>query len=85
MPVFPTVKYWGVNAGFPTPPLLANERVSEPLPYGAAVFSVATAPQVPLEAVWDAEVVFAVAAASAGVDVHTNRTAAAMAAAALLE
>lgn len=81
--MFPTVKYTGVNEGFPAPPLLGNERVSGPLPYGAAVFRDGTAPQLPLGTVWDPEAVLAVVAAWAGVDVHASRTAAAMAAAAL--
>jgi hypothetical protein len=83
VPVFPTVKYWGVNEGLPVPPLLLNERVSGPLPYGAAVLSDGAAPQLPLETDWDAEAALAVVAAWAGVDVQASRTAAAMAAAVL--
>ncbi len=82
VPVLPMVKYLGVKEGCAGMPLLVNERVSGPLPYGAAVLSDATAPQLPLETVWDAAALANVAA-WAGVDVHTSRTAAAMAAAAL--
>lgn len=84
VPLFSMVKYWGVNEGCAVVPLFVNVSVSGPVPYGAAVLRVATAPQVPLPVAWDAEAALAMAAASAGDDVHASRTAAAMAAAALL-
>jgi len=83
VPVFPTVKYWGANVGCPGVPWFVNVSFSAPVPYGAAVLSVATAPQEPLPTDWDADAAVAVVAAWAAVNVHTGRAAAAMATAAL--
>ena len=83
VPVFPIVKNWGENEGCPDVPLFVNVSFSAPVLYGAAVLSVATAPQEPLPTAWDTDAAVALVAAWAAVDVHTSRAAAAMVTAAL--